>query len=390
MTAWRFLLIEDRDDIAAQVQDAANALVEQPDTATIVRCAKFADGLEQLKNARFDLLILDLKDDSVKNAAEDDVSAGLRVFSELKSIRFSPVVFYTGHAHQVRDLESPFVRIVEKTEGLEKLATEVRQALSTGLPNLSLLIEDIQRRYMWEFVSDHWREFQGPQHKADIAYLMARRLALTLEHQAPVLAREVTGPEGHPTKSEDVHPMQIYIYPTVGQIMGGDVVQGALGAGNGTWIVLTPSCDFVQKKVQRVLLARCIPLTETKEYELWKAKPDGRDERDALQALVGDNRKTLKGGEKIQPDRFKYLPGTFFLPDSLVDFQDTVSIPIKELETLKRVAALDSPFAEALIGRFARYYGRLGTPDVSKPAVLHRLDQAGQTEKKAGPTVGAN
>ena len=43
---------------------------------------------------------------------------------------------------------------------------------------------------------------------------------------------------------------------------------------------------------------------------------------------------------------------------------------------LERLASLDSPFAEALLARFTRYFGRLGTPDLDMTVLLQRLRTA--------------
>jgi len=68
------------------------------------------------------------------------------------------------------------------------------------------------------------------------------------------------------------------------------------------------------------------------------------------------------------------VPGTYFIPDLLVDFQSLKTTPPKEIEKLCVIASLDSPFAEALPSRFARYFGRLGTPDLDKQVVIKRLE----------------
>lgn len=46
------------------------------------------------------------------------------------------------------------------------------------------------------------------------------------------------------------------------------------------------------------------------------------------------------------------------------------------MTTLERLASLDSPFAEALLARFARYFGRLGTPDLDLEVILNKLRSA--------------
>jgi len=105
-----------------------------------------------------------------------------------------------------------------------------------------------------------------------------------------------------------------------------------------------------------VLLARCVLLTEQAEYQRWQAslpQPSRTTDR-KLRALLQDNR------QNGQPERFWFLPGALTLPDLVVDFQQLVALPRAHMGSLERLASLDSPFAEALLARFTRYFGRLG------------------------------
>jgi hypothetical protein len=61
------------------------------------------------------------------------------------------------------------------------------------------------------------------------------------------------------------------------------------------------------------------------------------------------------------------------LPDLVVDLQQLESIRVEKLADHDAIASLDSPYAESLLAKFARYYGRLGTPDIDKEIVLERL-----------------
>ncbi len=224
---------------------------------------------------------------------------------------------------------------------------------------------------MWQFVSKHWKGFDSPHEQADIAYLLARRLALSLQAEGKTLARKMSA-EGVPLdNSPDIHPMEMYVHPPVSKNrLAGDIVRGLIGEQSGDWLVLTPSCDFEQKgRIHNVLLAQCMPLVEQTEYLKWKQDSSFAN-AESLKALIGDRRKN------IQSERFKFLPGTFFIPDSIVDFQRLRAVSLEDLAKLEVVASLDSPFAEAVLARFARYFGRLGTPDIDKDVVLNRLQAA--------------
>ena len=74
-----------------------------------------------------------------------------------------------------------------------------------------------------------------------------------------------------------------------------------------------------------------------------------------------------------QAERFYFLLGVLVLPHLLADFQQLRNLPLGQLCKLEHKASLDSPFAEALLARFARYFGRLGTPDLDVDGLIARL-----------------
>jgi hypothetical protein len=61
----------------------------------------------------------------------------------------------------------------------------------------------------------------------------------------------------------------------------------------------------------------------------------------------------------------------------MVDFQQLVTLQRARMGGLERLVSLDSPFAKALLARFARYFGRLGTPDLDVAVLLQRLQTFG-------------
>jgi len=137
----------------------------------------------------------------------------------------------------------------------------------------------------------------------------------------------------------------------------------------------------VQQKAENVILAPCLPLEDQPEYKMVEelthekvtATPKQREKiRERLVRLLKNDRNGFDGN-RFQPDRYSYLPGTFFLPDLVVDFQALVRVSVECLKLEDRIASLDSPFAEACLARFTRYYGRLGTPDLDYAYALERV-----------------
>ncbi len=267
--------------------------------------------------------------------------------------------------------------MVEKAEELPGLLNSIRSIFATRLPavNRALLrhLETIQRDYMWNFVANHWEQFGDTSDHTSLAYLLARRLATSLSGSGiQQLAQELGDSTGTAVAEGHRHPMQYYVIPPVEPTpLAGDVYQGQISDHNGHWVLLTPSCDLVagREKAELVLLARCLPLTEQVEYQQWLdglPKPS-RAINGKLQDLLRNNR------QDSQSERFFFLPGALSLPDLLVDFQQLVTLQRDHLGGLERLASLDSPFAEALLARFTRYFGRLGTPDLDVAVLLQRL-----------------
>lgn len=376
-TSWRFLIVEDKDVFVRQIMEAVPGFVDPPDTAEADVCTTFDEAADRLESEKFDLLILDLKDDSDTTIAADNNPAGLATFDKLKKTRFVPVVFYTALAHKIRAEQTTFVRVVEKTEGIGRVTEEVRRVLATRLPMLTRQIEETQRKYMWEFIGTHWRDFQQPAEQSDVAYLLARRLALSMESAANELALGVGGAAIAPGENAKAHPMIMYVVPPMAtHPMAGNIVSEMVEGKELFWIVLTPSCDFAQSKANHVTLAKCERLTDRPEYKKWLEKKD-KDNTQRFEQLIGDGR----------GDRLKFLPRAFFIPDLVADFQQLRSIRLEELENFKPIATLDSPFAESVLARFSRYFNRLGTPDIDKNIVIRRLQAPPGAAPVAASTV---
>ena len=273
----------------------------------------------------------------------------------------------------MQHLETSVIQVVEKTEDFAHLLAMVKKIFDAHLPvvNRALIrhLERVQRDYMWDFVAKHGAEFIDTPDRTALAYLLARRLAMSLSGSGiGQLAQDLGDSTGISMDENRVHPMRYYVMPpVVPSPLTGDLYQGNIGERTGYWLLLTPSCDIVTEKAKWVLMAPCVLLTEEKEYQDWHNNPS-QTKKKKLKSLLSNNR-----SNGHQPERFYFLPSALDLPDMVVDFQQLVTLPRAQLENLARLASLDSPFAEALLARFTRYFGRLGTPDLDIHFVLNRL-----------------
>lgn len=377
MKSWQLLFVDDEEDFHRQVKELLEAvvLIENGQTINIQvdTTSSFDHALALLESHRFDMLILDVRLGSGKGEREDE--AGISTLKAIKQKCFIPVVFYTALAHKVRNLEGPLIRVVEKTES-ERLPEVVKEVFATRLPAINRalikLLETVQRDYLWDFVSQHWNAFSDISDHAGLAYLIARRLALSLSlsgNGIRQLFQDLGDPEGAILSTDRVHPIRYYVIPpVVPNSLAGDLYEDQAENQHQYFMVLTPACDLYtnetrQMKAESIILARCKLLDDLQEYQTWRDN-SSNSARNAFLALV-----------EYRKDRYYFLPQAPTIPNLVVDFEQLVAFSREQFGSLRRIASLDSPFAEAVVSRFIRYFGRLGTPDLDLNKVFPGLRQ---------------
>ncbi|MGZ9669578.1 hypothetical protein ACXX9E_26585 [Pseudomonas sp. GNP014] len=272
-------------------------------------------------------------------------------------------------------LQSHFVKVVRKGAAGE-LSRVVRETFETKLPDLIRYIQDEQRKYLWGHVEEHWNSADELKEDGEVAYLLARRLSNSLNASS---IRKFFNPEY--VGASTVHPVEYYIWPALNSCVSlGDLYRA--NECGAIYLVINPACDFEQGKADFVLLVKCRKIEEFSEFEsirnaLAEQQVVSAGKRKELNALIGDNRKVAGG----QPDRYKYLPGTSFLPHLVADFQLVSQIPIDAFlngDSFTKIATLDTPFAEGVQAKFSRYYGRFGMPDLNFESIAGDLISAMQ------------
>lgn len=376
---FRVVHVDDEQNVLEQVKE----LLEEDEGiialggVEVTSFDNFPEALAHLDQALTDIVILDvMKDHGV--AVESPQLAGRDAFEQLQAKVFLPVIFYTGFANHVEDLEQnlKLLRVITKGDA-DRLLEGVREVLEEGLPslnrNLVEMLREVQRSYMWEFVAHHWQTFKEQEDMTALSHLLVRRFALTLESDgAAALVPALSGSDDG-CAEEKVHPIAMYVMPPLENVppQAGDVRRGEIDEADGHWIVLTPSCDFAQGKADTVLLASCDLLADQSELQAFLENTEVSGKRKKLEKLMNNR------GEGRQADRYHFLPGALDLPDLLVDLRALKTVPRPQFDELETVVSLDAPFAEALLAQFARYVGRLGTPDPDFDLVVERLRESG-------------
>jgi hypothetical protein len=220
---------------------------------------------------------------------------------------------------------------------------------------------------MWGFVAEHWEELRQAGDGMALAYLLVRRLGRSLSGPGiENVAAQLGVSEGPPTAGT-IHAVEMYLIPPLAETKPAvaDLYCETSDGDQRWWMVVTPSCDLEHDKAEFVVLASCVPVALDSRIQNWRANDNGSN-RSKVRALI--SQKT--GG---QDDRTFYLPAAPTVPDLVADFQQLRSVTREELEGMKRIASLDSPFAESVMARFTRYFGRVGTEDLDVETIMRRL-----------------
>lgn len=390
---WRILIVDDDEGFAPLIANSIrSAARNEAGNEPVVEIESVFDAaIERLAAEKFDLVILDVRDQPAATRGQGDQLSypGTSVFERIRQHRFIPIIFYTAVPAEVQSHDNPpFVQVVSKIaeDHVSELRNAVKQAFQSDFPRIYRLLEDhsasVMRDFMIEFVEKNW-DFVS-ENRADMMHLLVRHLSTSLGHGAAGMTAELGYGPGDEL-DDTVHPARYYAALPSSDYATGDILRGPPsgstssdeGDAESWYVIVTPSCDFVFRRGKRysdyVVLVECRQLSSFPEYQnlMSNGSVDSEQATRRLRNLL-DSRPY-----KQQADRYHYLPEAWKVPHLIVDNQLVVSFPYDDLvEHYEKVASLDSPFAEELVHRFARYIGRLGTPDLDLDAIVARwLDQ---------------
>lgn len=373
----RTLFIEDNEGLSKNLKKYFDGEAFSGNTLSTENVIKFEDGISLIEQYDFDLIVLDLYNDS-ENV---DESAGRKVLEIIQKTAFIPVIFYTGHAHKIQDLISEVVGVVNKGEGFDNLKAEIQRIVDSKIALLkgqvySHLRESL-RQYFWDTVHAEKKVFEPIKNDISLGYLLLRRFANSLSKEN---IKQLLGDDK--IKTDKAHPMEFYIYPVnsdskIDEYQAGEILE-KVGV---FYVVLTPDCDLVLRKdglrkADKILLAAAKEFKTLPDFvkheDLKKKKDESEKGKAQLSNAVGKLKTWMsnRGGEQ---DRYFFLPSTPFIENIVIDFQIKTMVEYNDLSSFRRVAKLDLPYAQSMISSFIRYYNRIGFPDIDADYVFANL-----------------
>ncbi len=373
---WKVLAV---DDDTSNIDDLERVLLTRMggNKFTFTKVSSFDKGIALIDDHRFDFVFLDVHEEirdpkpSEQPGIEDQ--RGEELLHILQSKRSLPVIFYTGYPDKVRHLESMFVGIVDKGTTTDDIRKAVQKIMETRLPHLLRYIEEQSRSYIWDSLNEVLNKHRDEIKPPDVSLLLARRLANILSQSVVKDLLEMD--------SSKINPLEMYQYPP-SELSCSPADIYRKNCDGSLWMIFTPACDFAQDNADNILLAKITPLQDLPVYAEWKEKaltydliqdkaPEKKAAKTARNNAGGKVKSLIKDGAG---KRYKFLPGTFFLPDCIVDFQELTNCPKEHANGYEVICSMDSPYREEMLNSFSKYYGRIGTPDYDKNLLINDIE----------------
>lgn len=317
------------------------------------------EAIAALKNPEniFDGAIVDL--DLMGSGGTD--TSGNEVVKEIKeNLRF-PTFVITGTPYHISaelNVPSSVFNVFERDEvDVMDTLDKFKIIKATGILNLlnrNGKIEELIQNIFWNHIStsiDNW----ALDNKRTSAEKEDSLLRYTILHMLEYL------------DESKVHPSEFYITrPVKESLSTGDLIT----LDGNRYVVLTPACDFAQKKVSKVFLLRIKDISE---------EVSGIEEIQTIAGLSNSKKGKLEKIIRNSSSYFHFIPQHNGINAGIIDFQHKLSMPIEEMETrirnseIDRFATISMPFLKELIERYSSYYARQGSPDFDSDEIIESL-----------------
>ena len=336
------------DDDYSSIEPLIEIIGNKPEKE-ICHIKEFGKAREKIKSFRPDIVILDIFYGDPSN----DRGTGLKSLDFIWANRFRPVIVYSAADEETMEEKitdehkrHPFIYCFRKGQ---KDIKNVEESLIKIKPHVDILrsveeyLDEAFSSVMKELVPYTFGAGENQQQSDIVKRAVRRRLAARMDELS--------------SEDEKLTPWEQYVFPPISKktIRMGDVIKEKTADGttpDAFRIVLSPSCDLANSKVENVLVGRCRSVGET-----------------LINAGFAKNTKwdKIKKSFLTQGHSNGIVPLpklTDLIPLMAANLRTLELVPVKKIaENYERVASLDSPFREMVSWAYMQIAGRPGLPE---------------------------
>ncbi len=375
-----FLLIDDDQNQELLFIEAINEINETTDLNITYKVVKTPESaMIELYQNYFKAIIIDLKLNNDDNAVESDEEiSGNVLLRRIIEKEIVPIVVITGFPDKVSaDIDKSIVKVLPKETNLydeinaliEKYSDSVFKIFgSRGEINKN--IKDL----FWNVIPQCFTS-----KNQDISLLSKKK-------QETVIIRYISSWLSNKymfdDKYIDVEPIEMYMFPNpIKQVCTCDIYKKYIDANIVEYfIVLTPSCDLANKKVDEVILCKIKNYDEVQSFKerLEIYNNEQNKESNKAKKAKGDLMKWFRNSHSDSL-RYHFLPKVKDFTGGFVDFRSILSLEYdKERgeiidDSYLKIGVITESFKRDIVSRFSSYYHRQGQPEFNCDSVLNNL-----------------
>lgn len=368
-----FLFIEDDQDqfdlVKSVIDEINEDKKEQLQLSYKVVCNS-NDAKIALYEESFQAIILDLNLDASDNGVIDDEKlSGNILLNQIIKKEIIPIVVRTGSPDKISNyIDKNIIKVCGKDTSVYDIINELIQLYSDPIYKLfgsTGKINENVKELFWQVIPNC---LSNKHHEIE---------SLNQNQKEIVLIRYISSWVANKYSFDkqylNVEPIEMYMFPNpIEQICTGDIFKD-----NNTqllYIVLTPSCDLANKKVESILLCRIVSYKENTSF--WNNFEQYQKNSNKKENLLKWFRNST-----LESMRYHFLPKVSFFDGGFIDFRSITMIEFDneqdklKNDNFKKLGVITENFKRDIIARFSAYYHRQGQPEFNSISVLTNLQK---------------
>ena len=375
-----FLLIDDDRNQELLFIEAINEINETTDLNITYKVVKTPESaMIELYQNYFKAIIIDLKLNNDDNAVESDEEiSGNILLRRIIEKEIVPIVVITGFPDKVStDIDKSIVTVLPKETNLYDEINAIIEKYSDSVFKIFGSRGEINKNIkelFWNVIPQCFTS-----KNQDISLL-------SKEKQETVIIRYISSWLSNKymfdDKYIDVEPIEMYMFPNpIKQVCTCDIYKKYIDANiDEYFIVLTPSCDLANKKVDEVILCKIKNYDEVQSFKerLEIYNNEQNKESNKAKKAKGELMKWFRNSHSDSL-RYHFLPKVKDFTGGFVDFRSILSLEYdKESgeiidDSYLKIGVITESFKRDIVSRFSSYYHRQGQPEFNCDSVLNNL-----------------
>lgn len=380
MSETNFLLIDDENEQSELLKSAIDEInAESGYSQLSFRTVNTPeDAMIALYSYSFQAIIIDLKllaeDDVVNN---DEEISGNILLKQIIEKEIIPIVVRTGFPEKISsEINKDIVKVCPKEEPFYDIIKELINSYSDSVFKIFGSKGEISKNIkelFWSIIPECFSN-----NNAEVS-------SLSFEKKETVIIRYISSWLNNKymfdEKYIDADPIEMYMFPNpIEQVCNCDIYEKKNNEICDYYIVLTPSCDLANKKVDEVILCKIKNYGEIPDFIDTLNRYNMETSKESKKAKKAKESLT-KWFRNAHTDsiRYHFLPKFSKFSGGFVDFRSIISLKYNretgkiEDTNYKKIGVITESFKRDIVARFSSYYHRQGQPEFNCDSVLNNF-----------------